>query len=123
MPRQAKKAVRLSPESHGDLQDILRCFKRISPAPTKTLDQLSEIKSHAATFAADTGGARWFKNTTGGDFFVTYPPDECTKRGGTPVPGNCPHFFAAVSAANRLSKRLSGKRPKTRAKGKKTRPK
>jgi hypothetical protein len=107
MNRQPKKSITLTSESHSDLHAILKYFKGISPPTTmKTPEELEEIRTHAATLG-DDDGACWFKNTTGGDYCVSYPADECVKRGGTPLPGKCPHFFAAVAAANRLSTTLS----------------
>jgi hypothetical protein len=110
MNRQEKKKLTLSPESHSDLKAILKYFKGIRRPDTKTPEELKEIGAHAATLANVAGGACWFKNSTGGDYCQPYPPLECTQRGGTPVAGNCPHFFAAIGAATRLSKLLSEKR-------------
>lgn len=110
MSKRTAKPMKWTAESHKDLRTILKYLKGISaPAQLKSSAELDEIRAHSETLAAGNlqGGACWFKNSTGGDYCVSYPPDECVKRGGSPVPGRCPHFFAAMAAATRLSETLT----------------
>ena len=102
--------MKLTTESHKDLQTILKYLKGISaPTQLKSSEELEGIRAHSEELTAANlqGGACWFKNSTGGDYCVSYPPDECVKRGGSPVPGRCPHFFAAMAAATLLSQTLT----------------
>src|ERR1700721_2353136 len=111
--------MKLTTESHKDLQTILKYLKGISaPTQLKSSEELEGIRAHSEELTAANlqGGACWFKNSTGGDYCVSYPPDECVKRGGTPVPGRCPHFFAAIAAATRLSQGVyAGAAPKSKS--------
>src|ERR1700722_4773608 len=118
MRRSTAKPMKWTTESQKDLQAILKYLKGISaPTQLKSSEELEGIRAHSEELAAADfqGNACWFKNSTGGDYCVSYPPDECVKRGGTPVPGRCPHFFAAMAAATRLSQSL---RPGSKAKKK-----
>ena len=117
MTTQKKKAITLDSESHLDLHAMLTYFRGIrEPTIKKTQQELDEIRAHSESLGDNDGGACWFKNTTGGDYCEDYSPAECTKRGGQPVQGNCPHFFAALAAARRLSNELASKVKKRPAK-------
>lgn len=111
-PARKKMATttKLDPNISKHIGSILRYFEGIKePTERKDTSELKNIQADSTKMLADVGsdGACWFKDSNGSDICYPYPPAECRARGGQPVPGDCPNFFAAMKAARSLSRTIA----------------
>jgi hypothetical protein len=92
---------------------MLRYFEAL-PKPTRrrSASDVAAIRqvSSEAVAVGDSDCQCWFKDSNGGDFCVPYSsPQDCKNANGTPVPGDCPNFLAALKASRGLTKILARK--------------
>jgi hypothetical protein len=123
-PKQKSQVESTLTEKHIEthVAPMLRYFETLpKPAQKKSAAEIAEIRqaSSKALAAGDADCQCWFKDSNGGDFCVPYSsPVDCKSAGGTPVPGDCPNFFAALKASRGLAKILAKKPPVAKLSGK-----
>jgi hypothetical protein len=109
------KKIKLSKKTlKPHLENMLRYFEGL-PKPSGQISarRLKTImaNSEAAVAAGSAECACWFKDSNAGDICVPYSSaKQCSDDKGTPVPGDCPNFFAAFASAQHLSGLLSPKK-------------
>lgn len=123
-PKQRSRVQSSLTEKHIEthVAPMLRYFEALpKPVQTKSADEVAAVRqaSSRAVAAGNSDCQCWFKDSNGGDFCVPYSsPVDCKSAGGTPVPGDCPNFFAALKASRGLTKILAKKPPVAKRSGK-----